>query len=1542
MSVKGEPPLISLVLLQLVLLFGGIQSSSIQHTNELGSSRTNGVLPPQTPCPQACDCSAPSPPTSEAPQSAPPALFSIVTCSGQNITSIPDGIPVSTRKLDLSTNNISWVDHEKLGPLQDLHELSLSSNLIEELGESSFSSLSNLKELTLSRNQLTAFPTTAIPNNLELLNLEYNKISQLERHILPKNSKLHALLLGGNVIEKIDDSAFDGLELLQLLELDGNRLLEVPRALRKLTALQELSLANNRIALVDIPFHQIIPGVKFLLMRGNPLHNILPDAFSHLKHLKKLILSDVKNLTQFPDLNGTSSIEILRIDRCSVYSVPSNLCEIAPKLKSLDLKSNKLQNIPSLQDCKELRILELSVNEIENLKDGAFKTLSELHDLHLHHNRISKLTSSTFAGLVNLQNLDLAHNNINFIHPDTFLATPKLEDLNLGNNFFPDMPTKGLDRVVELKTFNNPNLREFPGPESFPRARRLVLSYAYHCCQFVADVSAPTSSKSFFDQSPIEESVLYPTEVGFRNALSELNLTDSWQGIVNLSNKAELAADFWETFGTPLATDSAWEEGSGDGALTRVRQFRPKDISCIPLPGPFLPCKDLFDWWTLRCGVWIVFLLALMGNGTVVFVQIFARTKMDVPRFLVCNLAIAGFLAVIDAATLGEFRKFAIPWQLSIPCQVAGFLGVLSSELGVFTLTVITLERHYVITHAMHLNKRLSLKHASYIMVIGWIFALIMAVLPLFGVSDYRKFAVCLPFETGDGVSLGYGIAKNMALLVFTDLLCWFPIAFFSLTAAFGLQLVSLEEAKVFTVFILPLNSCCNPFLYAILTKQFKKDCVLICKAIEESRVTRGIGRCRNSSNFSNRQTAPNTGSLTDKVSKDGQPCICHSGLHPGGDDVNGNAKYHRFIPAPEQLSRLGPFGRFFSRYILCQNSNKDSSRQREDPRMQNVRRYLYNTATANYPPDSQKHQRHPSVSSDNFSSSRSDSWRVQNRSCGLPLRLLEPRRRNSWAVTRKPSQESNLSSSRNDSSATSNSTATWRLSRSSVSSDANSHSGGGKSSFKKIPLNSAVNTSVLPGGANQNSCVTTTATVNRPKNLPTTAAGAAAVLASGPSGTSTLTNNISLQQQQQQGSSVNPSVNNESDFGINRSHMQPSQTQGNPNMQRRSSNPKTVTIADPLVKRKGQKKKKKGRKKRVVRRKPDADVIIIDDDEASAKIATNRPRLVRQSAFFSEEVIIEPEVCPVHGPLNYGTYDDDDEDEEAVSDIDEGDGDEDDDDDESDEEGESEGENSSPTDPILKPQGGGGQIGIALVIVPRRLSTISSRDTLSIRSRDESDHLLNECGFSGGGGGVSPGSNFNPSTSSPGPSGYEYSPNGPSTLLLPAGFGRRKMSEQPNVQFFVVPASSGLLSSAKWHSMSSVESGNQSNNQQPIQVVQAAHFVSSPSQSRSQSRSQSPRGLRANMKHDGQKMTSMVENQQEEEIGLCCDDREETPPGSREDTGPSNSNLPARNFGFRDPNERRVSFQLPTVTVAMLSGDGRGESATVNNSGDPTQSSEV
>lgn len=67
-------------------------------------------------------------------------------------------------------------------------------------------------------------------------------------------------------------------------------------------------------------------------------------------------------------------------------------------------------------------------------------------------------------------------------------------------------------------------------------------------------------------------------------------------------------------------------------------------------------------------------------------------------------------------------------------------------------------------------------------------------------------------------------IAKRMALLVFTDFACWAPIAFFGLTALAGRPLIGVTHSKILLVFFFPLNSMANPFLYAILTKQYRRD----------------------------------------------------------------------------------------------------------------------------------------------------------------------------------------------------------------------------------------------------------------------------------------------------------------------------------------------------------------------------------------------------------------------------------------------------------------------------------------------------------------------------------------------------------------------------------------------------------------------------------------------------------------------------------------------------------------------------------------------
>ena len=53
-----------------------------------------------------------------------------------------------------------------------------------------------------------------------------------------------------------------------------------------------------------------------------------------------------------------------------------------------------------------------------------------------------------------------------------------------------------------------------------------------------------------------------------------------------------------------------------------------------------------------------------------------------------------------------------------------------------------------------------------------------------------------------------------------------------------------------------------NRFLYAIFTKQFKKDALLLCKKLEEAHVNRAIGGCKHSSNYSNRHTPDGTNSI--------------------------------------------------------------------------------------------------------------------------------------------------------------------------------------------------------------------------------------------------------------------------------------------------------------------------------------------------------------------------------------------------------------------------------------------------------------------------------------------------------------------------------------------------------------------------------------------------------------------------------------------------------------------------------------------------------
>ncbi|KAH6945415.1 hypothetical protein HPB50_008372 [Hyalomma asiaticum] len=485
------------------------------------------------------------------------------------------------------------------------------------------------------------------------------------------------------------------------------------------------------------------------------------------------------------------------------------------------------------------------------------------------------------------------------------------------------LPTRGLESLEVLELRDAPALREFPSVYHFRFIRVAHLTYPYHCCAFQFPETHDPEEHSRFqkhcnsDEASARQSHKRPPEVGEEH---DFQLLERFF-VVQLNNKQtttpptrRFVRHVFSEFGTihecelsccgygigvipdtlsfPEApkpgaqntTSSPWNifhsRGMEGTFHPEVRlqeeqwvtcgKLASRRVQCFPVPDAFNPCEDVMGNMVLRVAVWFVVVAAVFGNLAVLLVLLSGR--LTVSKFLMCNLAFADLcmgaylllIAAEDLHTRGRYFSHAIMWQHGAGCKVAGFLTVFASELSIYTLTVITLERWYAITYAVHLNRRLRLRTAARIMACGWGYALLAASLPLVGISSYSKTSICLPMENSTIADFLYlltllsmnglafllicacyakmylaisgqrprshcgskdtSVAKRMAMLVFTDFACWAPIAFFGLTAVAGYPLIDVPKSKILLVFFYPLNSCANPFLYAILTKQYRRD----------------------------------------------------------------------------------------------------------------------------------------------------------------------------------------------------------------------------------------------------------------------------------------------------------------------------------------------------------------------------------------------------------------------------------------------------------------------------------------------------------------------------------------------------------------------------------------------------------------------------------------------------------------------------------------------------------------------------------------------
>ncbi|XP_072178685.1 lutropin-choriogonadotropic hormone receptor-like [Diadema setosum] len=323
-----------------------------------------------------------------------------------------------------------------------------------------------------------------------------------------------------------------------------------------------------------------------------------------------------------------------------------------------------------------------------------------------------------------------------------------------------------------------------------------------------------------------------------------------------------------------------------------IMELTPADsddtTGCFAPADEFSSCSDLLKDTVLRISMWILGISAMVGNIFVIGLRAIRRHQVETSRIqsrLITHLAISDFfmgcymmvIAGADFYFRGDYAIHADAWRASLLCRLAGFISTLSSEVSVFIIMLISLDRILCIVFVHHRDIQFSNKSCKIWLAVVWVISLVIsltpAVVPIaYFQQFYGKSSVCLGLpltterlpgweysitlflglnlvcfvvtafcyvaifvavrrsaanfskskdhgrHTKRGMQVQVKLAAKMALIVGTDFICWMPIIIMGFLSAIRVVEIPADVYAWTAVFILPLNSSLNPYLYTLST----------------------------------------------------------------------------------------------------------------------------------------------------------------------------------------------------------------------------------------------------------------------------------------------------------------------------------------------------------------------------------------------------------------------------------------------------------------------------------------------------------------------------------------------------------------------------------------------------------------------------------------------------------------------------------------------------------------------------------------------------
>lgn len=269
----------------------------------------------------------------------------------------------------------------------------------------------------------------------------------------------------------------------------------------------------------------------------------------------------------------------------------------------------------------------------------------------------------------------------------------------------------------------------------------------------------------------------------------------------------------------------------------------------------------------IMCTISVV---GLLGNSAVLFIILKYKEMQNITNYFIANLAITD-IALLTICTIPTCLFSANIIKLTDPvCKTIQYMQFSAVQATCCTLTAMSIDRYYLIVHAVKSRQTRTTRKAVIINVVIWIgsfvihfpvfilsklkddscqmsftgfkyyflfLVLIMYVIPLSVITAcYANILVIVWRKTSAGTESAQAHERSIRqkkkttrmvfLVILAFALCWLPIHTFNLTIQFQEPPQTTHFIVIMNVFALCLsyaNSCVNPFIYAFTTATFKK-----------------------------------------------------------------------------------------------------------------------------------------------------------------------------------------------------------------------------------------------------------------------------------------------------------------------------------------------------------------------------------------------------------------------------------------------------------------------------------------------------------------------------------------------------------------------------------------------------------------------------------------------------------------------------------------------------------------------------------------------